>query len=296
MNPFPLVTTDWLAEQLDAVGADKNIVPVDASWHMPANKRKARAEYDTAHIPGAVFFDIDNNIKVAAHLPHMMMRADEFEGVVRKLGISNDDTIVVYDNSDVRSAARVWWNFRVMGHENVFVLNGGLQKWLAEGRPVTDAKTERAPGTFRATLKPARLRCQDDLYMNLKSKKEQVIDARAKGRFEGTEPEPRKGLRSGHIPYALNVPFSTLFAPDHTLKPADEIRAVFEDAGVDLDKPVVTSCGSGITACVLKLALLTLGKRDVSVYDGSWTEWGADPALPIETGPAQRHDRQQENA
>ncbi|NVJ97407.1 MAG: 3-mercaptopyruvate sulfurtransferase [Alphaproteobacteria bacterium] len=289
MTGFPLVTTDWLASRLGdgtTVPMDATIVPVDASWHMPAEKRDAKAEYEATHIAGAIYFDIDANTKVAAHLPHMMMRADEFEAAVRKLGISNRDTIVVYDNSAVRSAARVWWNFRMMGHENVYVLDGGLQKWLAEGRPVTAEKTVRAAGDFKASLVPERLRCQDDLYMNLKSRAEQVVDARSKARFEGTEPEPRKGLRSGHIPYALNVPFSTLYAPDHTLKPADEIRAVFESAGVDLSKPIVTSCGSGVTACVLKMALHTLGKRDVSVYDGSWTEWGADPALPIETGPA----------
>lgn len=282
MTPFPLVSTDWLAERLN----DKSIIPVDASWHMPADKRDPRAEFDAAHIPGAVFFDIDTNIKVAAHLPHMMMRADEFEGAVRKLGISNDQTLVVYDNSSVRSAARVWWNFRMMGHDRVFVLDGGQQKWTSEGKPLTADAADRPSGDFKATLVPERLRCQDDLYMNLKKCAEQVVDARSQARFEGTEPEPRKGLRSGHIPGALNVPYAQLFNTDHTYKSAEDIRMIFDAAGVDLKRPIVTSCGSGVTACVLKLALHTLGKRDVSVYDGSWVEWGADPALPIETGPA----------
>jgi thiosulfate/3-mercaptopyruvate sulfurtransferase len=280
----PIVSTDWLADKLD--GGETRLTLVDASWHMPDSKRDAEAEYNDAHLPGALFFDIDALSMQAFQLPHMMLRADLFEEAVSEMGVSSKDTIIVYDNSDVHSAARVWWNFKVMGHDAVYVLDGGLQKWRSEGKPLSDKPVSRKPGRFKATLRPELLRCQDDILMNLDHPREQLVDARGTDRFEGSVPEPRKGLRSGHIPGARNVPFNGLFASDNTLLPPEKLAEVFERAGVRLDAPVVTSCGSGITACVLKLALATLGKGDVAIYDGSWVEWGGIDHLPIDTGPA----------
>lgn len=282
----PLVSTDWLASVLEE--GNSRLTVLDASWHMPDTKRDADAEFAAGHIPTAQRFDIDAMSMQAFPLPHMMLRADLFETKIGEMGISNKDTIIVYDNSDVRSAARVWWNFKVMGHDDVYVLDGGMQKWQAEGRALSNRSPARKPVKFKATLRPQLLRCQDDILMNLDSNAEQVVDARGQERFEGAVPEPRKGLRSGHIPGALNVPFGSLFAANHTLLPGADLTAVFEAAGVNMDQPVVTSCGSGVTACVLKLALAVLGKSDVAIYDGSWTEWGGLDHLPMETGPARQ--------
>lgn len=293
MIASPLVSTEWLASRLGDPGTqtvDATLLPVDASWHMPDSKRNAAKEFAQAHIPGAVFFDIDENSHKASQLPHTLQRLDKFQAIAGKLGISNDTTLVIYDDSDVRSAARVWWNFRVMGHRDVYVLDGGLQKWRAEGRMLTDVPTEVTPTTFKATFQPEIMRSADDILMLLQADGktgEQILDARAAARFEGSAPEPRPGLRAGHIPGARNLPFSTLFDEDNTLLSGDALRARFIAAGVDLDRPIITSCGSGITACVLKLALASLGKQDVAIYDGSWSEWGGDISLPIETGPAE---------
>lgn len=293
MMASPLVSTEWLASRLGDPGTqtvDATLLPVDASWHMPDSKRDAAEEFAKAHIPGAVFFDIDENSHKASQLPHTLQRLDKFQAIAGKLGISNDTTLVIYDDSDVRSAARVWWNFRVMGHKKVYVLDGGLAKWRAEGRALTDAETRVQPATFNATFDPEIMRSADDILMVLQAKGkagEQILDARSTARFEGTAPEPRQGLRSGHIPGARNLPFNTLFDNDNTLLTGDALRAKFTEAGVDLNRPIIATCGSGVTACVLKLALASLGKHDVAIYDGSWSEWGGDISLPIETGPAE---------
>jgi len=282
----PLVSTRWLADQLAAPESGSAIIPLDASWHMPDCKRDGRAEFDAAHIPGAAFFDIDEISHPASPLPHTLPNTDQFNASMRALGISNDDTIVVYDHSDVRSAARAWWMLRVFGHKKVYMLDGGLAKWKTEGRPLTKDKTVRAPGTFTSRFQPSLYRSQDDMLMTLKNGREQIVDARGAARFEGTVPEPRPGLKSGHIPGARNLPFATLFAPDCTLLPEETLKERIKAAGVDLMRPLVTTCGSGVTACVLMLAFSTIGKDDVAVYDGSWTDWGSAPGLPIETGPA----------
>ncbi len=293
MMASPLVSTEWLASRLGDPGTqtvDATLLPVDASWHMPDSKRDAAKEFAKAHIPGAVFFDIDENSHKASQLPHTLQRLDKFQAIAGKLGISNDTMLVIYDDSDVRSAARVWWNFRVMGHKKVYVLDGGLAKWRAEGRALTDAETEVQPATFNATFDPEIMRSADDILMVLQAKGkagEQILDARSAARFEGTAPEPRQGLRSGHIPGARNLPFNTLFDNDNTLLTGDALRVKFTEAGVDLNRPIIATCGSGVTACVLKLALASLGKHDVAIYDGSWSEWGGDISLPIETGPAE---------
>ena len=269
-TPLPaVVSTEWLAKRLD----EPDLRVLDGTWHMPQLERDAHAEFVAAHIPGAVFFDIDRIADHATPLPHMLPGADDFAEAVSALGIGSDDRIVVYDVRGVVSAARVWWTFRAFGHERVAVLDGGLRAWIAEGRPTAAGAPSPTRRQFRARLRPELVRDFEFMRRNVGTRAEQVVDARSRGRFNATEPEPRAGLRGGHIPGSLNVPHETLYRPDGGLLPPDALRAAFERGGVDLGKPITTTCGSGITASVLALALHLIGRRDVAVYDGSWTEW-----------------------
>jgi len=277
-----LVETDWLASHLDTPG----LVILDGSMHLPTAKRDARAEYLVEHIPGALFFDIDDIADEKSPLPHMLPSSTKFASRIKKMGIGDGMHVVAYDSEGLYSAARVWWMFRAMGHEEVRVLNGGLKKWRAEGRALEDGEPRRrSERHFTARLNAELVRDVADVKRLIGSKAAQIVDARAAARFEGSVPEPRAGLRSGHIPGSRNVPFASLLEADGTLKGAPELRAIFAKAGVDAGKSVVASCGSGVTAGVIALALAVLGRPDAAVYDGSWTEWGGNPALPIETGP-----------
>lgn len=277
--PAPLVDTEWLAKHL----GDPDLRVVDGSWHMPQLRRDPRAEFAAAHIPGAVFFDIDWIADLTTPLPHMLPSAGEFGPAVGALGIGDGDRVVVYDTRGVLSAARVWWTFRAFGHNNVAVLDGGLPKWRAEGRPVEDTTPAPRPRRFTARLRPDLVRDLPRMRANLTLRREQVLDARSPGRFVGTEPEPRPGLRPGHIPGSLNLPYDRLYRPDGTLRAPDELRQAFEATGVDLSRPIVTTCGSGVSAAVLALGLHVCGRPDVAVYDGSWTEWGGRDDTPVET-------------
>ncbi|HTO10199.1 MAG TPA: 3-mercaptopyruvate sulfurtransferase [Candidatus Binatia bacterium] len=274
----PLITTEWLAKHL----GEHDLRVLDGTWHMPQLKRDARAEFAQAHIPGAAFFDIDAIADHSTNLPHMLPDAGTFAAAVGALGIGSGDRVVVYDVRGVISAARVWWTFRAFGHDAVGVLDGGLRKWRAEGRAVESGTPAPAARAFTATLRPELVRDLDAVRANIGSRAAQMLDARSAGRFAGTEPEPRAGLRGGHIPGSLNLPYDTLYREDGTLKAPDELRGAFQSAGLDLGRPVVTTCGSGVTASVLALALYLAGRRDVAVYDGSWSEWGGRPDTPIE--------------
>jgi thiosulfate/3-mercaptopyruvate sulfurtransferase len=278
----PLVTTQWLADNLGRPG----LVVLDATYHLPTAKRDPRAEYAREHIPGALFFDVDGISDPDSPLPHMLPAPDAFARAVEALGIGNDDHVVAYDSYGLMSAARPWWMFRAFGHDRVSVLDGGLAKWKKEGRPVTDAKSVAAAGKrFQARLRPDLVRSKDQLLGNLKTRSEQVLDARAAGRFQGTAPEPRAGLRSGHIPGSVNLPFNALLdGQSQTVLPRAALLEQFAKAGIDLGRPVVTSCGSGVTACVLALGLELAGAKRVAVYDGSWSEWGLPGNTPVETG------------
>jgi thiosulfate/3-mercaptopyruvate sulfurtransferase len=276
--PDALVTTEWLAERL----GDEEIRVVDGTWHMPHLGRDARREFTEAHIPGAVFFDIDAIADTDTTLPHMLPSPEKFAREVGALGIGDGDCVVVYDVRGVVSAARVWWTFRAFGHDNIAVLDGGLRKWRAEGRPVESGMPSPIRRRFTARLRPALVRDLDAVRANLTTGAAQVVDARSRGRFAGTEPEPRPGLRGGHIPGSLNLPYDELYRPDGTLLPPDELRAAFARAGLEAGRPVITSCGSGVTASVLALALHRCGRTDVAVYDGSWSEWGARADAPVE--------------
>ena len=276
-----LIETEELARDLGA----PDLVIIDATWYMPNEDKDAHAEYLDEHIPGALFFDIDEIADTKSTLPHMLPPPEKFSSRMRAMGIGDGSRIVVYDSRGLYSAARVWWTFRVMGVDDVSVLNGGLPKWKREGLPLeSGAPPNRTTRHFTARRNLELVRDLSDMKALLKDKSAQIIDARAPERFAGKAPEPRAGLRSGHIPGSYNVPFGKLLNQDGTLKSAPELQRLFEQAGVDLNKPVVTSCGSGITASVLALGLAELGHRRTSVYDGSWAEWGADQSLPIETG------------
>lgn len=279
-DPKTLVSTQWLAAHLK----DPDLRVLDASWYLPGSKRDPFAEYQAAHIPGARFFDLDDVSDHRSDLPHMVPPVEKFMSRMRAIGVGDGHQIVVYDGSGLFSAPRVWWLFKLMGQMDIAVLDGGFPKWQAEGHPVEDL-----PPILRDRHMMVRRQNQmvkDVTQVSAASKLEEseIVDARSPGRFYGKDPEPRPGLRAGHIPGSKNVFYKDLLKADDTMKSPDEMRQVFLEAGVDLDKPVITSCGSGVTAAILSLGLTRMGKTDHSLYDGSWTEWGMFPTLPIATG------------
>ncbi|MEE8145832.1 MAG: 3-mercaptopyruvate sulfurtransferase [Kiloniellales bacterium] len=278
-----LVGTGWLAEHLEA----PDVRIVDASYYLPHEGLDPRAEFEAHHIPGAVFFDIDEIADTTSDLPHMIPPPEKFSARVRKLGLGDGVRIVVYDQRGIFSAPRVWWTFRLFGHEDVAVLDGGLPKWLAEGRPVEDGPADPSERHFTARTNSFMVRDLDQMVKNLEKGREQVLDARSRARFEGSEAEPRPGLRPGHIPNSRCLPLTELLDPKtQTMLPAKELCRRFEAAGIDMHRPVVTTCGSGVTAAVLALGLSIAGHKDVAVYDGSWAEWGQPGDTPVATGLA----------
>jgi thiosulfate/3-mercaptopyruvate sulfurtransferase len=279
----PLVSTEWLAAHID----DPKVKVIDASFKMPGVLPLPVDDYLAAHIPRSVFFDVDAVSDHAVDLPHMYPDAAQFARDVGALGISSDDTVVVYDAGGWVAAPRAWWMFLSYGHTNVKVLDGGLKKWKAESRATEAGTASPKPGKFSASLDKSFVRSKAQVVANLDSRKEQLIDARAANRFEGSVPEPRAGIRSGHIPGSRNLPYNMLFdAASGTMKPLDELRKAFTGTGLELDKPIVTTCGSGVSAAVLTLALYRLGVRGSALYDGSWSEWGQPDGPPVATGPA----------
>ena len=281
-DPATLVSTDWLAAHM----RDPDLRILDASWYMPAEGRDAKAEYSAGHIPGARFFDIDEISDARSSLSHMAPSPEKFMSRMRAMGVGDGHQVVVYDGSGIFSAPRVWWLFRLMGQMNVAVLDGGMAKWVAEGRDVEDLPPVIRDRHMMVRFQNQMVKDATQVAAAAKLGRLQIVDARSPARFAGTEPEPREGMRAGHIPNSRNVFYKDLLNADNTMKDLAALKAAFEAGGVDLSKPVINSCGSGITACILSLALERIGKTDHSVYDGSWSEWGAAPTMPIETGEA----------
>ncbi|MCE6959922.1 3-mercaptopyruvate sulfurtransferase [Cereibacter sphaeroides] len=279
-DPRTLVSTDWLAAHL----RDPDLRIIDASWYLPAMGRDARAEYEAGHIPGARFFDIDEIADLRSALPHMAPPPEKFISRMRAMGIGDGHQVVIYDGAGILSAPRVWWTFRLMGKTDVAVLDGGLPKWTAEGHPLEDMPPVVRDRHMTVQRQAGLVKDVTQVAHASKLAEAEIIDARSEGRFKGTEPEPRPGLRGGHIPGSKNVPFQTLLTGNGTLKPAAELRAIFEAAGVDLAKPAITTCGSGVTAAVLSLALEIIGHRNHALYDGSWAEWGMYDDLKVAKG------------
>lgn len=279
-DPRTLVSTDWLAAHLN----DPDLRVIEASWHMPATGRDARAEYQAEHIPGARFFDIDEISDTRSALPHMAPPVEKFISRMRAMGVGDGHQVVIYDSAGMFSAPRVWWTFRLMGKLDVAVLDGGLPKWKAEGRPLEDMPPMVRDRHITVQRQAHWVKDVSQVAAASKLRDWQILDARSGPRFRGEVEEPRAGLRSGHIPGSLNLPYANLLNPDGTMKAPDALRAAMQAAGVDLSRPVITTCGSGVTAAILSLALEILGHRNHSLYDGSWTEWGAYPDLKVEKG------------
>jgi thiosulfate/3-mercaptopyruvate sulfurtransferase len=281
MQMGPLVTTAWLAGELGR----PDLVVFDATKYLPNEPKDGHAEFLRAHVSGTAYFDIDQIADTDTDLPHMVPTPGRFARLMAGLGVSNTSRIVFYDQKGLASAARGWWLMRLFGHDEVAVLDGGLPKWVKEGRPMADAElADHMPGYFRPDYRAGQLRGVGDMLRNVRTQSELVLDARAAGRFTGAVPEPRAGMRSGHIPGSVSLPYTELLQADGTFRPAGEVRARFEAAGVDGSKPLVTSCGSGVTACILTLGLHVAGFPEGAVYDGSWTEWGGRSDTPVAVG------------
>ena len=280
-NPSALVSTEWLADHLNA----PDVRIVDASWYLPAMNRDPKAEYAAAHIPGAVYFDIDEIADTDSPYPHALPSPEKFSSRVRKLGLGDGNRVVVYDGAGIFSAPRVWWMFRYFGHDDIAVLDGGLPKWVKEGRPTEFLPPMPQERHFTPRIDNTIMRDLPHMQRIVAEGKLQIADARSHDRFTGKAKEPRPGLPSGHMPGSVSLPFQKLQdAETGTMLSADKLKTAFEAAGIDLGQPVVATCGSGVSACTLALGLHLLGHRDVAVYDGSWSEWAAQPDAPIATG------------